>query len=424
MKNYTILFLLLTMNVSAQKIFESRPNYNYATNPLFTGVDMSENPGGWEFFKKLVTLSTNTEMITLDILDDEVVSFDVDISFIENTVTILEGSSSSRNYPNATIHLEDNGNEMIGHIKLTDTYLLGISTIGNDFYVLYRMLSLANNDCSTVSYSFPKTKEENVGLQAESSSTNDENDTGLTVYRMILAYTPQFAATFSEPNRQQKINDFLIGVEESINEVYINSGNNVRARLVFSYKTTDNETGNKDDDLKDFEWFHRVKYNEIFTYRNRYKADVLILLVAETYGGKASRTSNMGVYAKNGANYSLYTNGTPALRKNYGVAHEIGHMFDLEHNREEFLGTLEGWWKRKVNGTSWALDNKKAYGYQGTTYKTVMSYGSQIREPLHADSGFTFPIPDGTAAGDSWSKARNFLNSHNSNVITYSDNYI
>jgi len=69
---------------------------------------------------------------------------------------------------------------------------------------------------------------------------------------MIIAYTPEFASTFSATNRQDRINDFLNSVIESINESYINSDLNVRVRLAFSYQTPDSEFGNKDDDYSAF----------------------------------------------------------------------------------------------------------------------------------------------------------------------------
>lgn len=90
-------------------------------------------------------------------------------------------------------------------------------------------------------------------------------------------------------------------------------------------------------------------------------------------------------------------------------------MFDLEGNRVRF-----SWWIRKINGFSWALDNKKAYGYRKRNYRTVMPYGNdRTRVHFHSDSQLRFP--DSHPAGDHYARTRSILNSHITNVIAHND---
>jgi hypothetical protein len=64
-------------------------------------------------------------------------------------------------------------------------------------------------------------------------------------------------------------------------------------------------------------------------------------------------------------------------------------------------------------------DAKKAYGFRGTTYKTVMSYGDQSRYGIYSDEGFSFP--DGQIAGNSRAHAKIYLENHISNVVKKTD---
>lgn len=129
------------------------------------------------------------------------------------------------------------------------------------------------------------------------------------------------------------------------------------------------------------------------------------MLIAENIGGKAERDKRMAIYGKNGADW------------NFGVAHEIGHMFDLEHNREEFDDCCLVCFPCKITLNN--LDDKKAYGFRGTTYKTVMSYGSQTRRGIYSDESFNFP--DGETAGNSRAHAKIYIENHIGNVLKNSD---
>jgi hypothetical protein len=287
------------------------------------------------------------------------------------------------------------GNSFNGYI-VTKDYLYKIRPIQGKRHIVTKHLhNFPTNECDTP---IDTLKTESQALKSTSATVSSSCSTN-EIYRIAIAYTPEFKATFSS---QALLNDFLILVIEYTNETYINSNINVRARLAFAYQTPDSERGNKDLDFSDLVHKHNPRYptykkfDEIFDYIDDYNADVGILLVAANIGGRAQRNDRLAIYGKNGAGW------------NYGVAHEIGHMFNLEHNREEFNAVERLF-----------LDGKKAYGFQGTNDKTVMSYGGQTRVSLYSDEGYTFS--SGETAGDEYSHARNYINNNKNKVIVKSD---
>jgi hypothetical protein len=222
--------------------------------------------------------------------------------------------------------LVNNGKCIGGYIRTKDK-IIQIQHLYDDIHVITEHnFNFPINECDTpIDTIFENTKS-NLKSATSVTSTCSSN----IIYRMIIAYTPQFKSTFSS---QSALNNFLVQVVESVNETYISSNLNVRARLAYAYQTNDSETGDKDTDFDNF--FHKagdapkfpdkyIEFDEIWGHLNTFNADVGILLVSANIGGRAGSSRRLAVYGKNGSGW------------NYGVAHEIGHMFDLEHNREEF----------------------------------------------------------------------------------------
>ena len=396
MKNIILIIVLCLSNTLCftQKLFELKTNYNFSSNSLFNGVNFNDpDIGEWKAFEKKGSFNTLTNTLSTDILTGQTLSFNKTFSIEESNIIYWEGATLNQN---SKLYLQLENGVISGFVEVNSNYTLGISHIGGNYYVLHKMIGGGNLDCDT--HVYPESNDSN--LKSINSITTCG---GLYTYRMIIGYTPQFAATFSSTNRQERINDFLVDVVNSVNETYINSGLNVRARLAFSYQTHDGEYGNKDDDFREFTHmgptFYTKRYDEVFGYISKYNADVAILLVAANIGGRANPFKNMAVYGKDGA------------VSRYGVAHEIGHMFGLEHNREEY-----NWFQKKIL----AYDSKKAYGYRCENFRTVMSYGdSRTRVHLYSDPYFTFP--DSHPAGDEHAKARSYLQKNLGRVVGHND---
>ncbi|GEM_PF-5148370 len=389
----------LTGTLCAQKLLEIQPGFDLSTNDILSEIDLeNEDLGTWNVYVKNVELTDQTSSVVIDNLEEEEVSFELEESYtMPDGSLIWRGISSHSEFPDGKVYLVVTDGIMGGSVWFSEDDLMGIKDVGDNTFVLFRKEVDPEHTCDTDHYPFRASASVENSTESQGTSCN-----GIQVFRVIIAYSQEFAASFIAPgvSQQNEINEFLENVINSVNNTYISSGLNVRARLAFSYET-DNEYGNKDDDFAAFVSPLNQKYNEVFAYRQQYNAEVAILLVNANIGGRASRGGNMGIYGKNGA-------------INFGVAHEIGHMFDLDHNREEY-----SYWERKINGLGWAKDNKKAYGYRNSNYRTTMSYGSMTRVGLHSDPSLTFP--NSSAAGNQWAKARNFLAGHLSNVLSYSD---
>lgn len=113
-------------------------------------------------------------------------------------------------------------------------------------------------------------------------------------------------------------------------------------------------------------------------------------------GGRAARSPKMAVVIYN--NFFSFT-----------TAHEIGHLFDLEHNREEFSGAERTF-----------LDGKKAYGYLktglGEDFRTVMSYGNPPRLPFYSDDDMYY---NSHLRGNYYAEAADYIRANSGDVTNY-----
>ena len=414
MKTKTLLFLafsLMTHLTFSQASFNYVPNFNYANNLLLSGINNVTEPlGNYGVVNKNFTLTTSLPTIRVELVDNAPITFTRDVGYLSEAGEIIwRGNSTSGPCFNCELQIKEYGGDLSASI-FKPNGIVALSDIGNSNYVFYDR-TMINADCDIDH--FPSVAiNPNVGLTPggfNRTAARRSTCGGVETFSMIIAYTPEFAATFPVTDRQQEINTFLDGVVESVNESYRESDLDVRVRLAFSYQTPDSEFGNKDDDFDAFSNVVRCtglfcggekwrEYDEIWAYRNDFNADVAILLISQNVGGRADRSLNMGMYGRNGAD-----------DRNYGVAHEIGHMFNLEHNREEF-----SWIERIFIG------GKNAYGYRNADFRTVMSYGNdRDRVPLYSDPDYDFP--DGGQAGDKNAKARRYVRDNLGRVITKND---
>ncbi len=254
-----------------------------------------------------------------------------------------------------------------------------------------------DNDIRDILIPIPRQNNQPVALQRSNS--------GIRVFKLLIAYTPQFASWFSS---QDQINDHLELSVELINQTYITNDTGIRARLAFSYRTTDSETGTKGGDLTRFVYRgygggpggppHAPEFDEVFDYEQKYNIEASLLYVNTSYGGRADRDARKAVVSRTASLGNL----TPA--------HEIGHMFGLEHDEDQF-----SWIERNFGG----LNYKKAYGYVGNSSRTVMAYGTNIRRPQYSDMFYNFP--EGDRAGDSYARGHYYLKTHLSKILRKAD---
>jgi hypothetical protein len=163
------------------------------------------------------------------------------------------------------------------------------------------------------------------------------------VIDVIVAYTPKAASHYMDIKREL----IELAIEEA-NESFRRSGlEHIKLRLVNAYQTNYVEKGGHFDHL----WrFHDKDgyMDEIHGLRNKYKADVAVLIVDDANGcGLSTR-----VYASEDDAFSVVHHGCAAAT--YSLAHEIGHLIGARHDLNmDDSKTPFPYGHGYVNGTKW-----------------------------------------------------------------------
>ncbi len=212
-----------------------------------------------------------------------------------------------------------------------------LEPISNRRHILYEVLESkeqTHEECGTL----PEFDSHGVKESFESSSNRVayNNSCGnLRVYNVMIGYSTTLLSNRFQWNRENLM-IYLHSVIHSINDTYINSGLNVRARLAYAYEAGwDAGVDHFDTDFDRFTKLGDGYYDEAFGYALIYDIHASVLLTNASTGtpGRAHVDKRMTVYEFMNAGYpsALETGG-------YGVAHEIGHMLNLEHNGKNSIG--------------------------------------------------------------------------------------
>jgi hypothetical protein len=161
---------------------------------------------------------------------------------------------------------------------------------------------------------------------------------------VIIAYTRKAAANYSDIKREL----VDLAIEEG-NESFRASGlGHIKLRLVHAYQTDYVEEGAHFDHVWRFADKGDGYMEEIHGLRDRYKADVAVLVVDDAAGcGLATR-----VYADADEAFAVVHHDCAALT--YSVAHEIGHLVGARHEPSiDTMKTPFPYGHGYVNGTKW-----------------------------------------------------------------------
>jgi hypothetical protein len=161
---------------------------------------------------------------------------------------------------------------------------------------------------------------------------------------VIVAYTAKAASNYSDVKRE--LIDFAI--EEGNNSFRMSNLGHVKLRLVHAYETSYVEQGAHFDHVWRFADKGDGYMDEIHGLRDKYKADVAVLVVDDPQGcGLATR-----VYAEADDAFAVVHHECAATT--YTLAHEVGHLIGARHDLSlDRLMTPFPFGHGYVNGTKW-----------------------------------------------------------------------
>ena len=161
---------------------------------------------------------------------------------------------------------------------------------------------------------------------------------------MIVAYTKKAAGNYADVRRELA----ELSIEEA-NEFFRISGvGNIKLRLVHSYQTDYVEEGAHFDHVWRFADKGDGYMEEIHGLRDKYRADVAVLIVDDAQGcGLATR-----VFAD--ANEAFAVVHHECAATSYTLAHEIGHLIGARHDlsMDKVMNPFP-YGHGYVNGTKW-----------------------------------------------------------------------
>jgi hypothetical protein len=164
------------------------------------------------------------------------------------------------------------------------------------------------------------------------------------VIDVIIAYTKKAAANYSDIKREL----IDLSIEEGNESFRVSGLGNVKLRLAHAYQTDYVEEGAHFDHVWRFADKDDGYMEEIHALRDRYKADVAVLVVDDPAGcGLATR-----VFADADEAFAVVHHDCAALT--YSVAHEIGHLIGARHEPAiDKMMTPFPYGHGYVNGNKW-----------------------------------------------------------------------
>jgi hypothetical protein len=181
------------------------------------------------------------------------------------------------------------------------------------------------------------------------SPQTDELGDSCSQYKAIIAYTP------GAKSQAGNIGALIQLAIDETNQGYVNSGITTRIKLAHTYQTNYTESSKMITDRDRFRIKNDGFMDEVHSLRNKYKADVAILITKSgDYCGIAA-----GIGASEDTAFAVV--GQNCATGYYSFAHEIGHLQGARHNPEA-----------DSNNTPYSFGH--GYFYKPGKWRTVMSY--------------------------------------------------
>ena len=221
-------------------------------------------------------------------------------------------------------------NDIQGVIE-TGEEVLTIETVGEQQYALinvdHSMLREACDNLQEYSRSIVDIEDNNQ----YSSTGSDDGIKSSAALETVTAYDWKIRVlVLYTPNAQSSVSNIKNTVMTAValaNQSFANSQINYQIELVYAGQTNYTESG-FGIDLSRFEGAGDGYMDEVHTLRNKYSADVCVLLISDNeYCGLAS---GIGTTAANA--FCVVSTYSTCATSNYSFAHEIGHLMGCRHD--------------------------------------------------------------------------------------------
>lgn len=253
------------------------------------------------------------------------------------------------------------GDDIQGVIEI-DEEVFTIETVGKQQYALITVdYSKLREACDNLNEVSDHSSSDSINSQRNDSDIENDDDIATSPIlkaasaydckiRVLVLYTPNAQSSVSN------IKNTILTAVALTNQSFINSQINYQIELVYAGQTNYSESEFSEDLLR-FSLPNDGYMDEVHTLRNKYSADVCVLLINDCeYCGLAT---GIGVTEDN-AFCAVSTCGTCATT-NYSFGHEIGHLLGCRHDPYADNHT-----------TPFAYGH--GYVHPSNTWRTIMAY--------------------------------------------------
>lgn len=252
-------------------------------------------------------------------------------------------------------------NDIQGVIE-TDEDVFTIKTLGDQQYALMTLdYSQFREACDDLHEENDRSSFDNVNNSNHDSEIESGDDVASSpILRVAAAYDCKIRVlvlyTQNAKDSVSNIKNTILTAVALTNQSFINSQINYRIELVYAGQTNYTESGDIDIDLSRFGNTGDGYMDEVHTLRNKYSADVCVLLNYDAF--------YCGAAAKIGATAAdaFCVVSIDCANSFYSFEHEIGHLLGCRHDPSH-----------DSNTTPFAYGH--GYVHPSNTWRTIMAYG-------------------------------------------------